>query len=193
MNAKLWLAAAAIATTGFAVPAAAQTAASAAGFYVGANVGQAKYHFSCGAGCDQDTTPTSFRLLGGYRFNRIFSAELGYNDLGKARYGLPGASATLSAEVYDLSALASWPLGNRFSLYGRLGLYHGTLKQSGVGAFGTGKGTRDAVTWGVGGQFDLTTSLGLRAEWRRFSKMGGGDFTQEADVDDLSLGIVWRF
>lgn len=193
MDAKMWLAAIGITTAAFAVHAVAQTAPSASGFYVGANVGQAKYHFSCGAGCDQDTTPTSFRLLAGYRFNRIFSAELGYDDLGRARYGLPGASATLSAEVYDLSALAAWPLGNRFSLFGRLGLYHGTLKQSGSGTFGTGKGVRDDLTWGIGGQFEMTPALGLRGEWQRFSKMGGGDFVQEADVDSLSLGIVWRF
>lgn len=192
MDAKAWLAALGAAAGALAAPALAQTDARASGFYVGAAAGQSKYHFSCGAGCDQDTTPTSFRLLAGYQLNRHFAAELAYNDLGKARFSIPGGSATLSAEVWDLSAIVAWPLSNRFGIFGRLGAYHGKLKQSGAGSFGDAAGSADDVTWGMGAQYEATRNLGLRADWQRFAKMGGRDFGTETDTDALSFGIVWR-
>jgi hypothetical protein len=32
----------------------------------------------------------------------------------------------------------------------------------------------------------------VRAEWQRYSDVGGGDLV-EADVDVMSIGVIWKF
>jgi len=182
-----------------AFPAAAQMRMpSMSSAYVGASLGQSKFHTDCEtfgtSSCDDKDT--AFRLFAGYQFHPNVSAELGYADLGKATFSVPGLFSTeMKATAWDLSALLSWPVMPQAQIFGRLGAYHGETKLSGdLG----GSKTTTGFTWGVGGEWDFTRNIGARLEWQRYSKMKAqcdiaGCEEGKGDVDNLNLGLVYRF
>jgi len=59
-----------------------------------------------------------------YQFNRFFAAELGYHDFGKAT----APAGDTKARAWEVVGLASYPLTNEFSVYGKLGGYNGKLE-----------------------------------------------------------------
>jgi len=167
------------AAAGFAGSAAAQSLSSV---YIGGTVGQAEFKDGCRglAGCDNKDT--AWRILGGYQFNRYFAAELGYHDLGE----VSAAGGATKGTAWELVGIGSYPIANQFSVYGKLGAYRGELKAANA------KETNTDLTYGVGLQYDFTKAIGVRGEWQRYSKMGGGALV-ETDVDVLSVGVVYRF
>lgn len=173
---KVLLTIAALAVAG---SAAAQSLGSA---YVGATIGQAELKDACSgvAGCDEKDT--AWRILGGYQFNRYFAAELGYHNLGEAS----APAGKTEATAWELVGLARYPLTNEFSVYGKLGGYRGELEGP------SAKETNTDLTYGVGLQYDFLKNVGVRGEWQRYNKMGGGALV-ETDVDVLSVGVVYRF
>jgi len=163
----------------FAGTAAAQSESS---FYIGATVGQSNLKNSCSGVDGCDNTDTAWRVLGGYQFNRFFAAELGYHDFGKAT----APAGDTKARAWEVVGLASYPLTNEFSVYGKLGGYNGKLEGP------TGDETNNQVTYGAGVRYDFTKQLGARAEWQRYNNMGGNNVVT-TDVDVLSAGLIYRF
>lgn len=186
MTSKTFIAIIGVAAAAVALPAAAQMRSpSLSSAYLGASVGQGEQKFDCGGGsCDRKDT--AWRLFGGYQFHPNFSAELGYATLGTGKFG----SADVETNAWDLSALGAFPLANQFSVFGRLGAYHATTDVSGAGSASEDK---NGLTYGLGAQFDLNRNLGLRAEWQRYRKVGGGNIGEEANADMLSVGALYRF
>lgn len=171
----------AIAALAFAGSAAAQQP-SLSSVYIGGTIGQAEYKDGCSgvAGCDEKDT--AWRILGGYQFNRYFAAELGYHNLGEAS----APAGAIEGTAWELVGIAAYPLANQFSVYGKLGVYRGELEGPGADE------TNSDLTYGVGLQYDFLKNVGVRGEWQRYSKMGGGAIV-ETDVDVLSIGVVYRF
>ena len=163
----------------FAGTAAAQSESS---FYIGGTVGQSTLKGSCSGVDGCDNTDTAWRILGGYQFNRYFAVELGYHDFGKAS----GSLGDTKAKAWEVVGLASYPLTNEFSIYGKLGGYNGKLEAP------NGDETTNQVTYGAGARYDFTKQLGVRGEWQRYHAMGG-DTVAKTDVDVLSVGVVYRF
>jgi OmpA-OmpF porin, OOP family len=182
-----------LAAASFALPAAAQMRSpSLSSAYVGGSLGQSKMKFDCGGAATCDQTDTALRIFLGYQFTPNIAAEIGYADLGKSKIGDPSVpfSDDVKATAWDLSAVGLWPLANQFSILGRLGIFHGETKVSGTDDF---KDTKTGVLWGLGGQFDLNKNLGFRAEWNRYSKMGGDNFGEKFNVDVFNVSALWRF
>jgi len=73
----------------------------------------------------------------------------------------------------------------QFSVYGKLGFYRGEAK-----GFGD-KETNTDFTYGVGVQYNFNPKLGVRGEWQQYKGVGGDDV--DADVNVLSVGVVWKF
>jgi OOP family OmpA-OmpF porin len=163
------------AALGFAESAAAQS--SLASWYVGGTLGQSKFKDS-----GDDNKDTAWRILGGYQLNRYFSAELGYHNLGE----VSSAAGKTKGNAWELVGIGAWPLIEQVSVYGKLGAYRGELKGAGA------KENNNALTYGAGLQYDLTKQVGLRGEWQRYNKMGGGSIA-ETKVDVLSVGVLYRF
>lgn len=155
---------------------------AAAQFYIGATIGQAEFKEGCLGTGECDDADTAWRILGGYQFNKFFAGELGYYDFGEASSG----TAKLEAEAFELVAVGSLYLTDRFSVYGKLGGYQGTLKGGGVDEDSTD------LTYGIGARWDFTKRLGVRAEWQRYESLGGGALV-ETDVDVLSIGLIFSF
>ena len=182
MNRKALIAISALSAAVFAAPAMAQMRMpSMSSAYIGGSLGQSKFKVDCG-GCD--TKDTAFRLFGGYQFNRTIAAELGYTDFGKL-----GGTGGLEANAWDLSGVFSWPFANQFAAFGRLGLARVEGKASGT--FGTASDTKNALTWGLGVQYDVMRNLGLRGEFQRYKVDAGS--AGSVNIDVLSVGALWRF
>ena len=174
----------------FSAPAAAQDT----GFYAGFHLGQATLKDFCsglsGPGISCDEKDTSWKILGGYQFNRNLALELGYADLGEATIAGPGIGGTLEATAFEVVAVGMLPVMDKFSLYGKIGIYRGDTEANGLG--GSASETNTDLTFGVGARFDFTRNLGVRAEWQKYQDMGGG-VIGEGDVDVVSVGLLWRF
>jgi OOP family OmpA-OmpF porin len=156
------------------------------GFYAGASVGQSTISDGCSGvpgGVSCDDSATTFKLFGGYQFNRHIAAELGYSDkLAEVSASGFGASASAKASAWELVAIPSYPLTDQFSVYGKIGGYYSEMKGSN-GA----KETDNGLTFGLGAGYQFTRNVGMRVEWQRYSDVGG------SDVDALNLGLLYRF
>lgn len=167
-----------------------------AGWYVGGSVGQSKIDCSTGGvpGVSCDDSDTAFRVLGGYQFNKYLGAELGYADLGKATISGAGISASVEAKAWDLVAVGRVPLADKFSLFGKLGMYRADSDlSSNTALIPASSDSNTDVTYGLGAQYDFNKNLGVRAEWQQYKKVGGDSTGGEGDVDVMSLGVVYRF
>jgi hypothetical protein len=146
-----------------AVSAGALAQSTTTGFYIGAEAGNTDV-----SGADDDI---GFKLLGGYRFHPNIAAEVGYGML----YDKDDVEVT----ALEFVAVGMFPIGNQFSILGKLGLANVEADTR----FGSEDKTE--LTWGLGVQFDVSRNLGVRALWQRYE-------TEDA-VDFLAVGVTWRF
>jgi len=159
------------------------------GFYAGISAGQSQTS-DCPGGGSCDDKDTAYRVFGGYKFHPNIGVEGGYSPLGETSSG----NLKAEANAWDIVGVGSFPLGNNFSILGKLGFYNAEIKLSGAAS---GKKTTTDLTYGIGGQYDFNRNLGLRVEWNRYSGvkqpdvagLSGGD----TDIDVLSVGALWRF
>ena len=174
-------------------------------FYAGLSIGQSKDNQWCSdvpSGISCDDKDTAWKLFAGYRFHPNFAVELGYNDLGTVKGGGTDAGtglafdASVDTTAWELTGIGSWPLANRFAVYGKLGLYYGESKGhvniAGLGS-GSAKETNTDLTFGLGASYDLTRNASLRIEWQRFNDVGGSDLGGTSDIDVFSIGALYRF
>ena len=188
------------------------------GFYVGAGAGYSRVKFNDNAfavagatasSLSKDESDTGFKLFGGYQFNQNIGVELGYVDLGRfnaTRTVTAPAAGTVATNIRTsggfLDLVGTLPLQNNFSLLGKVGAIYSETKASlattGAVALvaGVNRNPKENETnfkLGLGAQYDFTKTVGLRAEWERFFKLGKTNTTGEGDVDLYSLNLIIRF
>jgi OOP family OmpA-OmpF porin len=195
----------------FAVGAAAMSSAALAqqmrdtGLYIGGSFGQSTADIDCGGTTSCDDSDTSWKVFGGYQVNRNFALEVGYGALGEVTAStpaffvgptlIPAADVKIKTTAWEVVGIGSLPLGERFSLFGKVGLYVADTDIEVVFAgLGTATDADDNVdlTFGFGARYDFTRNFGVRAEWQRYGDVKAGDF-DKFDVDVMSVGIVFRF
>lgn len=118
-------------------------------------------------------------MFGGYTVNPNFAVELGYTDLGSI-------VSVIDFSTFDVSAVGIYPINDQFSVYGKLGM--ASTKEEALGV----SGTRSAVTFGLGGQFNVNQSVGVRLGWDRHSFGDNTNFT-EGDSDLVSVAALFKF
>lgn len=181
----------------------ASSAAMAQGFYWGGSIGQSKAKDGCtGVAISCDDKSAAWKIFGGYQVNRNFGAELGYADLGKTKASGVTSGVNVDAKTkvnaWDLVGIGSLPVANKFSLYGKLGVYRGQVSDSATGSAGgftamaSGSSINTGLTFGFGAGFDINQNIAVRAEWQRYKAMGG-DSTGKSDVVVLGVGLLYRF
>ena len=185
------------------------------GFYLGANVGKTKAKiddekitniiipsgFAVTSISDHDSD-TGYKVFLGYQFNRYFSFEGGYFDLGKAGYDahtLP--LGTLSGEIkvkgFNFDAVLNIPFTEKFSVFGRVGVTNAEAKDSfsGTGAVvvvnpnPSERATN--IKYGAGLQYDFTRSFAMRAEVERYRVNDA--VGNKGDIDMASVGVLFKF
>jgi OmpA-OmpF porin, OOP family len=178
------------------------------GFYLGASVGGTSAN-ACDLAdfsnsCDADTT--NLKVFAGYQINRNFAVEAGYiNTLAKATVSSTSgqflspatpSTADLAARAIDLLLVPSLPLGERASVYGKLGVYFANTKSnstSGQPPVTTHSDeSNTGLTYGLGFAWSFTRNITARADWQRFNSVGGGQMS-DVHVDMLHIGALYRF
>lgn len=155
---------------------AAPAVAADTGFYVGIKAGTAKKKVTT-----VSESSSAWGLFGGYKINQNFAVEAGYTDLGDV-------SGLLEFTALDVSAVGIFPISEPFSLYGKLGMAS-TKEELSLLSLSE---TRTALTFGVGGQFDLNPNIGIRLGFDRH-KFGDGTVFAEGDSDMWSVAGVFSF
>ena len=185
------------------------------GGYVGGNVGRSQARIDDARISDSlflpgfsttsiqnDDRDTGFKLFGGFSFNRYFAVEGGYYNLGQFGFvanTVPAGTltGTIKVQGVNLDLVGRVPIGEKFSVFGRIGATYGETKDTfvGTGALGVLDGNlrkRGAnYKFGAGLQYDFNPSFAVRAEAERYRVDDG--LGNKDHVDLLSLGLVYRF
>ena len=185
------------------------------GWYIGGNVGQSRASIDndritrnlLGSGfttnsISNDKSDIGYKLYGGYQFNPYFALEGGYFNLGKFGYTANTTPAgTLTGKIklqgVNLDLVGLWPITDRFSLFGRVGVNYAKAQDNFVGTgavqvLNPNPSTRDTnYKFGVGAQYALTKSLDVRAEIERYRINDA--IGNKGDIDLISAGLVYRF
>jgi len=191
--------------------------AQQSGFYGGISLGQAKANSSTGAfdnaltasgsisglSSTLDNKDEGFKLRLGYQLSEIMAVEGGYVDFGKAKYSgtytVPGAGSAngqMETRGVNFDLLRRLPINRDFSVFAKGGLLLSREESKVSSADGTVATSNTATTLrpglGLGAEYALSKSVGLRAEWERYYNVGNSS-TGKGDVDLLSAGVNLRF
>ena len=194
-------------------------AQSAPPWYVGASIGSSKSNVNAGEvngflrslgygspATSADDKDQAYKFLVGYRFSPVVSVEGFYADLGKynsrttVTTPFPGTvSADYKAKGYGIDLLLSAPISQEFSVFGRLGVMQAKTEAS-FGSTGSvllaqnrGSKNKTGQHFGVGMQYDITPTVGLRGEVETYRKLGDDSTGGELKVNVVSLGAIFRF
>ena len=218
-----------------ALAALAHPAAAEAAWYGGLSLGQSRTGSALvanrestivngsAAGSSFEARDSGFRLFAGYALRPWLAFEVNYTDLGRSMLRTttvttepPHAVGVFALDRkisgVGLDALLAAPLGERASVYGRVGAVQSRLVAevhlSGAVVFTSGNtAERDRSTartetitrFGVGGEYLFTKNAGVRLDWERWLdvgkkfEVGGQGTTGEADTDFFALSVVYRF
>lgn len=154
----------------------------------------------------KDETDTNWKLFAGYKFNKNFSIEGGYADLGNFSAkagGVIGTPATISAKVESyaifVDVVGTLPLNESFSIFGKAGAAytHTKAKVSGswAGFVDSSSDSDNEVVpkLGLGAEYNLTRTVAFRAEYERYFNVGDKNKTGESDVGVWSVGVKMSF
>lgn len=153
-----------------------------------------------------DEEGTSWGVGAGYRFNRYLALEASYVNLGTLNAThtlnmLPfpgGGTLTFHRELETtgpaLAAFGILPISDSWELFVRAGiLFADTDLTTRI------NGSRNSIsfdseptTLGAGAQFDWQDHWSARLEFLRSFDVGGDDVASEADVDAVSLAVLYR-
>lgn len=167
-----------------------------AGPYIGGALGQSQFKEWCDTGgvttlrlANCEDTDTSWKILGGYRFNRYLAAEATYIDWGEVTATVVGGPQPVDVAAtqrsYGLAAVGTLPLGARFELFGKLGFLQHEVETRRVRPNPNTEERDETEThYGLGVKYAFTRNWAVRAEWEN---------TDNLKIDMLSIGVEYRF
>ena len=137
---------------------------------------------------------TAYKLQAGYQINTNLAIEGGYIDYGKFNYNatatnIAGAiTGTGKASGWNLVGVGILPLGNQFSVLGKLGIANvrssGTATVAGISA--STSTSKTDLTYGLGVKYEITKAVFLRGDLDRYK-----DTTDSANV--WMVGVGYKF
>jgi OmpA-OmpF porin, OOP family len=155
------------------------------------------------ASMQKDDEETTFKLLGGYSFNKNWALEGSYFNLGNFDFNAnTQAGAFQRGDISRLSGVGidlvgSLPLKDNLSVFARLGINNAGVKER---YFGTAPGganfpNRTERGWnekfGVGVQYDVNRRFSLRAEVESYGLESS--LMLRDRVDTVTVGGIFRF
>lgn len=164
------------------------------GVTLGVDAGRAQARNVCDNVINCKDDDTSVRVSLGYQFTPMVGVEAGYSSFGtvfEARNNV--ASAKQDANAWTLSVLGTWPIADRFGIYGRVGAARFDNNNTGtVQGIPVNNNNRTRPYYGAGLKFALTDNLALRAEYQRYKDLANVSGNKD-DVDAWSGGLVFSF
>jgi opacity protein-like surface antigen len=153
-----------------------------------------------------DEEGTSWGVGAGYRFNRYLALEASYVNLGTLNathtFNMPpflgGSTLTFHRELETtgpaLAAFGILPISDSWELFVRAGILFADtdLTTRLNGSRNSVSFDSEPTTLGAGAQFDWQDHWSARLEFQRSFDVGGDDVASEADVDGVSLAVIYR-
>jgi OOP family OmpA-OmpF porin len=168
------------------------------GWYVGGALGQSKAKGFCdqviAPGISCDDSDVAVKGVGGYQFTRNVALEFGLTAAGVAEARGAGGTDTITAAIAEAAAVGILPLGDRFSVFGKVGIYTSFVEREvdTILVRATDDKTNSDLTYGAGVGFLITPRLQLRAEWQRYQDLDAAS-AGKSDMEIISIGMVYRF
>jgi OOP family OmpA-OmpF porin len=158
--------------------------------YVGISAGRSYFDLGSGIGAfNTDDKGSAYSIYGGSFFNPNFGLELAYIDFGDISRG----GGTSEAYGANLSLVGRIPVGQAFSLTGRLGSTYGRTEVSSVAASGitAGKESGFGFSYGIGAEYAFNQNLSavVRYDEHDLKYIGSG----RDSVGVASIGLKYRF
>lgn len=154
-----------------------------------------------------ETRDIGYLFSVGYLFSQYFSAELGYADIGTVHYSARGdvssSQGSYTTQTFAnaktkgplLSAIGTWPMGDRFSLDARAGMFLGRTRIrarasiSGIDLYASQKNNATTVMVGAGINFAMSPGTAIRLGYVRLGKAMVDDY----DVSSWLLGLKYAW
>jgi len=179
-----------------ALPLAVHAQAATPGIYAGVSLGQSEsLKYDCRLLPDCKKKGTAWKIYSGYQFHRNWAVEFGFTDLGRVvNANAPGSSDQIRVKLGELTMVGSLPFTDRISGFGKAGFYYaGAVDDVTLnGASSHLTQSNASVTYGLGLQFFVYRSLGLRGEYQKYLRVGGGSVPQ-SDYQAITGGLIWKF
>jgi len=188
-------------------------------FYVGGSVGRSDISIDRNKRADEfldlgfnsattssSDNDTAYRAFAGYQFMPYLGIEAAYVDLGSFRFRTtvdPAGSFTGKPKISggELSLVGRLPIGDRFAVYARAGVFSAKTKTSysGDGSVelvdGADRQHKSSTkpAYALGASYAFTQNIGVRAEWARYTDLGDELTGGRTDADLASVGITYTF
>ncbi|MES2934510.1 MAG: outer membrane beta-barrel protein [Pseudomonadota bacterium] len=175
--------------------------------------------FGVNSATREDHNDAGFQIGGGYQFLPWLGVELAYVDLGKQEtdYSVTptnGGTTTRRHGDYKLhglnaSAVGTYPLTEKFSIFGKVGVFHSRLKYTESSStpypgstntsFAADDDRQTKASFGLGAAFKANEKISIRAGWDRVQNIGenfaltatgNGQFSH---VDFYSVNVLYHF
>lgn len=152
----------------------AQTAAPRA--YVGVGVATAETNFSV-PGSSNLSDPgykASGKIFGGYEFDQMWGAEVGYTDFRKnsANYNIGTTAGSITSEGHSwyLAGKATMPINDQFAGFAKLGITRNKLDISSTTPGLSSSDSNTGAYGALGLEYKLNQNVSLTAEYERYGK-----------------------
>jgi len=163
-------------------------------------------------GSSTDETATPYTFIVGYRILPYLAAEVSYIDMGSADYKAHATtpapligSATIkgnwSADGWPLSLLGIWPVNETWEVFGRAGLFMGSVDLTAravdnttdqqIARESTSNNSNEFI-WGLGVNANFMDVWTARFEYQAMPSVGNND-TGSASFDNLLFSVLYRF
>jgi OmpA-OmpF porin, OOP family len=103
---------------------------------------------------------------------------------------IKGGGGSAKSTGFSVSGVGSYPFNEQFSLFGKLGYAMITSKPG--GSFTGSNAKSNAVTYGLGGQYNVTPGVGVRLGWDKY-KLDDSSQSFTGHVSLISVGAVFKF
>jgi OOP family OmpA-OmpF porin len=172
------------------------TTAMAEGLYVAVDVGKSAAKDACASlGSSCTDSGTAYKFGGGYQLTPNLGIEASYGIIASVKASGILGNAEYKPKILQISATGKFPIAGSVALIGKVGLARTTVDLSAFNSLGSysPSATTTKLAWGVGAQFELSNSLGIRTQFEDFGDVGDANTTGTAKITMISAGIVMKF
>ena len=150
--------------------------------YVGASIGSSKADNHCTNQSNCEDSDTSWKVYGGYRISDLITLQGGYVNLGELKSG----TTTSETKGFSGSALASYPVNDQITVFGKAGFFKWTTETS------QGKEMDDIdPLLGVGADYQINDNMSIRGEWENYKSIATSATGESSDIQMLSVGMTF--
>lgn len=143
-------------------------------FYAGADLGTTKIDGINGR-------ENGYGVFFGYAITPSIAIESGFRRLASYDVRSSGLNGSVTMDQVSLSGVATLPLSNNFSVFGRLG--YSQLKAKATINGGSGSDSDNGAVYGIGAGYAFSPTVSARAELQKPS----------SDATSFNVGVAFTF